>query len=92
MKKSQKISAKQIEDLKTEGNSAFKKKDYGKAIAYYRQGLRLAEQFGTENDGSLPFKMEIGECPEPKEGLMYYQDFTRLKAVLMNNLASCFFF
>ena len=35
--------------------------------------------------------MEIGESPELEDGMMYLQDFTRLKAVLLNNLSSCCF-
>lgn len=31
--------------MKEEGNHAYLKADYGKAIAYYRQALRLAEHY-----------------------------------------------
>eukprot|EP00356_Strombidium_inclinatum_P015187 CAMPEP_0170482662 /NCGR_PEP_ID=MMETSP0208-20121228/2583_1 /TAXON_ID=197538 /ORGANISM="Strombidium inclinatum, Strain S3" /LENGTH=221 /DNA_ID=CAMNT_0010755521 /DNA_START=3 /DNA_END=665 /DNA_ORIENTATION=- len=86
------ITATSIQEAKQEGSKAFKNRDYGKAVAYYRQAMRNLEIYGQQNEGGLPFKMEIGDCPEPGENLMYYQDFVRLKAVLLNNLSSCFYF
>ena len=44
-----------------------------------------------ENDEYLPPKYEFGDQGECKKDSMYHQDFTRLKAVCLNNLASCFF-
>ena len=51
----------QIKEVKDMGSKAFGRKDIPGAIAYYRQGLRLAEQYWTENENALPFKMEFGE-------------------------------
>ena len=39
----------------------------------------------------MPFKHEFGESPKLKDGLMYLQDFSRLKAILFNNVATCYF-
>ncbi len=39
----------------------------------------------------LPYKQEIGESPKLDEGIIYYQDFSRIKAVLYNNISTCFF-
>ena len=53
--------------------------------------MELAGVYGKETEGALPCRMEIGESPELEDGAMYLQDFSRLKAVLLNNLASCCF-
>ena len=76
--------------MKDEGNHAYSKADYGKAIAYYRQALRLAENYQKETEGNLPNKREFGDSPKLGRHMMYQQDFMRLKATILNNMASCF--
>ena len=86
------VRPERIMELKDEGNKAFGRADYGGAVAKYRDGLGLAERYGKDTEGSLPYKMEIGKSPDLEDGAMYLQDFSRLKAVLLNNLASCMFY
>ena len=77
--------------IKDEGNDFFGKGDYGRAIAYYKQGLRMIEEYYTQNEGMLPMRREIGENEKLGENIMFLQDFQRLKATFMNNLSSCLF-
>ena len=88
---SNKTRPERIVELKDFGNRLYAQSNYGKAITAYKQAFEFAEKFGRENEGCLPFKLEIGESPALKDGLLYYQDFNRLRATLLNNIASCFF-
>ena len=88
---STKVRPERINELKDFGNRLYGQANYGKAITAYKQAFEWAEKFERENEGTLPFKLEIGDSPALKDGLMYQQDFNRLKATLLNNIASCFF-
>ena len=66
------IKPEEIEKLKAEGNAAFGKSDYTRAILYYKQGLSLTEKYNSQNEGSLPFKREIGESPALESNQMYH--------------------
>ena len=58
-------------ELKDDGNKAFSKADYKGAVLKYRDALGLAETYGNETEGILPYRMEIGKDPEVKDGAMY---------------------
>lgn len=80
-----------IEQVKEEGNRAFKSENYYKAILFYEEGIRRAHDFNKKHGASLPFKNEIGESPKLEEGMIYHQDFARMKAILYNNISTSYF-
>ena len=91
MQNSKRIKPEQLTELKNEGNQAFGKGDYNRAIAYYKQGLQSVEAYRLQTEGTLPYWHDIGESPKLEPGMMYLQDFSRLKATFLNNLSSCLF-
>ena len=85
------VKRKEIEDVKEEGNRAFKGENYYKAILFYEEGLRRCTAFSQQNEGQFPFKLEIGENPKLKDTEMFHQDFNRMKAILHNNISMSYF-
>ena len=55
------------------------------------KGHELARQFNIDTDGILPQRYEIAETQALEDGLMYYQDFKRLYAVILNNISTIHF-
>ena len=80
-----------ILQVKDEGNKAFKTENYYKAILFYEEGVRRAQAFGKRHEGLLPFKSDFGEDIKLEEGLMYHQDFARLKSTLYNNISTSYY-
>lgn len=86
-----KVKKQDIEAIKEEGNKAFKSENYYKAILFYEEGIRRCETYDGQWKGQLPFKCEFGDSPTLQDGAMYYQDFSRLKSILFNNISACYF-
>ena len=61
---STKVTIKDIESVKDEGNNAFRTENYYKAIMFYEEGLRRCRDYGKLFDGQMPYKQEIGENPK----------------------------
>jgi tetratricopeptide (TPR) repeat protein len=104
-KEGAKLVIKSIEALKTEGNCEFQSKNYYKAVLLYEEGLRRAQAFAKEHQGNLSYRMEFGDHSlggkeEEEVGKVedetggygiFVQDLSRMKAMLYNNIATCFF-
>jgi tetratricopeptide (TPR) repeat protein len=98
-----KLVIKFIEALKTEGNCEFQSKNYYKAVLLYEEGLRRAQAFAKEHQGNLSYRMEfgdhnlggeeeVGKVEDETGGYgIFVQDLSRMKAMLYNNIATCFF-
>eukprot|EP00347_Sterkiella_histriomuscorum_P013270 403365360 len=86
-----KVTIREIQSVKDEGNQAFKQENYYKAIMLYEEGLRRCKTYQSHWEGALPFKTEFGENPKLTDGSMYYQEFSRLKSMLFNNISVCYF-
>ncbi len=86
-----KTSYADIVKVKEEGNNAFKNENYYKAILFYEEGVRRCQEFGIRFQGQMPYRMQIGEDPKVPAGSIFYQDFCRVKSMLRNNIAVCYF-
>ena len=71
MQNSRLVTPEQLVELKNEGNLAFGKGDYNRAIAYYKQGLQSVEAYRLQTEGTLPYWHDIGASPELGKGMMY---------------------
>jgi hypothetical protein len=93
------MTLREIESVKDEGNREFSKQNYYKAIMLYEEGMRRAQAFTKETEGKLEYRMEFGdhsggkeEKEDPTGGYgIYQQDLSRMKAMLYNNISTCYF-
>ena len=81
----------QINEAKEKGNKAWVQNDLSEALTHYMKALKYAEVYDNDTRDSLPYKDNFGKLEKLQEGQMYHQDFQRLKAILFNNVSSCFF-
>ena len=66
-----KVHPKQIMEVKDRGNAAWVKGDLKQALILYSEGLKLAEQYGNDTQGTLPQKSEFGEIEKLRNGQMF---------------------
>lgn len=76
----QKTLKQQIEEAKKEGNDLYKKQDLVGAAKTYESALKLCTKY-----------REAEEAGELKEEGMDFKEFSRLKAIIYNNIATCLF-
>lgn len=55
------------------------------------KALKYAEIYDNDTRDNLPYKDNFGQLEKLQDGQMFLQDFQRLKAILFNNVSSCFF-
>ena len=58
---------------------------------FYEEGVRRCRSYSEIWEGMLPYRCEFGENPKLTDGSMYYQEFSRLKSMLFNNISVCYF-
>ena len=81
----------QINEAKEKGNRAWVQNDMSTALTHYMKALKYAEMYDNDTRDALPDKHNFGKLEKLQDGQMYHQDFQRLKAILFNNVSSCFF-
>jgi hypothetical protein len=59
------VTVQDIEACKAQGNEAFSKNNYPKAIQFYEEGIRRAKAFSREYEGALEFKSDFGDHSNP---------------------------
>ena len=86
-----KVHPRQIYDAKDRGNTAWVQNDMSTALTHYMKALKFAEVYDNDTRDKLPYKDNFGKLEKLQDGELFHQDFQRLKAILFNNVSSCFF-